>query len=91
VNDSGVVVGYVRAAALKYRPVRWANGVPSYLVVTTQDHWALPQAINNGGDVVGQVQWISGNPSTPVQPARWLSPGGFMQSLANLGSVHRWA
>jgi hypothetical protein len=85
VNDSGVVVGYVRAAALKYRPVRWTNGVPSFLVVTTQDHWAIPQAINSGGDVVGQVQWISANASTPIQPVRWLAPGSILQTLATLG------
>ena len=85
VNDTGVVVGYVQVANYKYRPVRWTNGVPNFLVVTTQNHWALPQAINNNGDIVGQVQWISGNLSTPVQPVRWVMPGGLMQTLPNLG------
>lgn len=85
VNDSGVVVGYTQAATAKYRPVRWVNGVPSFLVTPTQDHWALANAINNGGDVVGQVQWISGNLSTPVKPVRWLMPGGIMTTLATLG------
>ena len=84
VNDSGVVVGYVRVAPLKYRPVRWnAAGAPSFLVVTTQNHWALATAVNNSGDVVGQMQWISGNLSQPIQPVRWSN--GFMQTLPNLG------
>ena len=85
INDSSVVVGYVQAEPSKYRPVRWTNGVPSFLVVTTQDHWALPNAINSGGDIVGQVQWISGNLSQPIQPVRWLNPGFLMQTLATLG------
>ena len=85
VNDSGVVVGYVQIATFKYRPVRWTNGAPNFLVVTTQNHWALPQAINNNGDIVGQMQWISGNLSQPTQPVRWMMPGGLMQTLPNLG------
>jgi uncharacterized membrane protein len=84
INDSGRVVGYVTVSGAKYRPVRWINGVPSFMVVTTSDHWAIPNAINNNGDVVGQIQWISGNLSQPVKPARWLNPGT-IQTLSTLG------
>jgi len=85
INDSGVIVGIVEVATYKYRPVRWVNGTPSYLVVTTQEHWAVPNAINAGGDVAGQIQWISANASTPVKPIRWLMPGGLPQPLSTLG------
>ncbi|MCU0635931.1 MAG: hypothetical protein MUE41_13735 [Gemmatimonadaceae bacterium] len=84
INDSGVVVGFVTVSGAQRRPVRWTNGVPAFLVVTTPQHWALANAINNGGDIVGQMQWISGNASQPVKPVRWLNPGT-VQTLATLG------
>jgi hypothetical protein len=84
INDSGVVVGYVTVTGNQYRPVQWINGTPSFMVTTTQNHWALPNAINSNGDVVGQMQWISGNLSQPVKPARWLNPGT-VQTLSTLG------
>ncbi|MCU0648381.1 MAG: hypothetical protein MUF00_10330 [Gemmatimonadaceae bacterium] len=85
IDDSGRVVGFVTVSGTKYRPVRWINGVPSFMVVPTSSHWAMPNAINRTGDaVVGQVQWISGNQSTPVQPARWFYPGT-ITTLSTLG------
>jgi probable HAF family extracellular repeat protein len=84
INDAGVIVGYVTVSGTKYRPVKWVNGVPSFMVVTTSSHWAIPNAINGNGDAVGRIQWISGNLSTPVKPARWLNPGT-IATLSTLG------
>jgi uncharacterized membrane protein len=84
INDSGVIVGYVTVSGNKYRPVRWVDGVPFFMVVTTPEHWALPNAINNNGDVVGQMQFISNIASQPIRPVRWLNPGT-VSTLSTLG------
>jgi hypothetical protein len=75
INDSNRVVGYVTISGAMHRPVRWVGGLPTLMVVSSSNHYAIPWAVNNGGDAVGQQQWISGNQSTQLQPVRWLNPG----------------
>lgn len=84
INDSGIIVGHLRPENNRSRAVRWINGVPSFLAVSSQFHTAAATAINNSGDIVGWTQVNTLNQVLPLQPVRWNSAGA-LTVLPTLG------
>src|SRR5947199_6750252 len=56
INNKGQVAGIVRRPGAGDIPVVWTNGVPTVLTVPTGFTLLILQAINDAGQVVGQIQ-----------------------------------
>jgi len=74
INTGGAIAGFVTAADVSYRAVRWTRSGTEWTVQTLPDlgKGAGAQAINDDGDVAGSV-YAGRNGS--VQPAYWDANG----------------